>query len=86
MLKMSSTGQSSACGPNGTPHPDVSRVKDVKASIVRGRLIREYLGSSRIPDVDKDDWFGTPKMRAIWRRNYEATGDHRRSPAEGARA
>ena len=70
--------------PDGTPHPDVFYVDGRKAIIVRGRPIRDYGGGSRIPDVDKDDWFGQPKMRAEWKRNYEATGDHQRSPHEGA--
>ena len=69
--------------PNGTPHPDVFYVHGRKATIVRGRLIRDYLGGSRIPDVDKDDWFGQPQMRAEPKRTYEATGDHQRSPHDG---
>ena len=49
--------------PDGTPHPEVFRASGMKATIARGRLTKDYAGSTRTPDIDTGVRFGTGVMR-----------------------
>ena len=45
--------------------------------------MRKNEGTSRVPDVEPEMWFGTGVLRNDWRKNWKATGDHQREPSEG---
>ena len=70
--------------PNGTAHPDLLTVAG--GTISRGRFIRDYPGTKRVPDIDSEAWAASTAMRDTWTRNYAATGDSGRDASLGLQA
>ena len=69
--------------PSGDSHPDLYRVGDSDSTLLRGKFIRSVKSSTRVPDVSTHDWFYKKHLRDEWKRNWFATGDHRRPPDQG---